>query len=1157
MKSKKAASLAVLFFSLIILVSSLTLPASAAKSISKAVISVSSSVTYTGKYVKPSVKVKLSGKTLSTKYYTVSYKNNKNIGTATVTVTGKNGYSGKVSKKFKIVPAKVSNVKATPTSSSVKLSWNKVAGATHYQVYMYSNGSWVRKATTKSLSAEIKSLSGGTTYSFRVRAYKKVGSTYYIGSFCSTVKATTKLASPASFKATPAENSVTLTWAKVSKANYYQVWMHDGEGWSAVNTSKTKYTFSNLESGKTYTFRVRAYIKSGSSRTYGEYSSKLKSTTLISPVTSLKTSEITETACTISWKAAKGADSYEVKITDENGDETKKYTTTSTSYSFTGLHTSFGYKVTVRAYQKASKAYSDYAVLYFATSPQKLKDISVSGIGETSATVTWGEQSAVDGYVVYLLTLDKDGNVISRDKLSATYNNTYKTDTLEGTSKYQFRLYAYRKYNSKNYYSTPADSEVFTTLPSKVKSLKAIAGKDTITLSWDLQTGADGYVVYDSDKKEIKSLTPDKNLYTIYSLEEGKSYTFYVRSYINESGGTKNYSDYAAITATAGGPKVTGITFTKKTTSMTAGSTFATAIKIEPEDAANKKVTYTSAYPQYATIDANGIITAVKDGVTKITVTTEDGHFEDSFTLRVEKIKSTAISVPSSYEAYVGESVTIKPTFTPSNASDKTFTIKGSDYTYEYKGFLGSTKKDTCSFSDYFFIDNTMGRLVAKKATIEPETGDAFSFTVTVTANDSGAKDTFKISAAKRTIAISYSGDDNPWYYGNTVKLTATVDSNAGFTVDKLIWTSSNTSVAKVSSNGTVSCVGTGEVAIKATSPDGKQSHSMTVYVREIIELQRSYFESCSVGQSYQLQARTMPSGSASGIIYLSSDPSVAEVSSSGKVTIKKNGYAYVYISTGQTDTVTAVLTTGKCTLPSGNKMQLLSVMEASANKIKTAMPALYTSSLPTFSNVTIVKEGNFKTEDLVDIFESFASSQTRYIQAVNFTNYPNSTDYSNAQKSYLTSVPVSGQNFTIIPGLEESDIKDIQVIDSDSYTYDIKLTLKDEYMAAPPTKPLETAHGKIFDVLESKYMTMIQEGLTSGSSVSTTLDYSAFTQNYNNSSLTISYNKVTGEITNMKYDMNVHIEVVDLKIAMSLITAIDSTVRFDVNNVVNIEVRY
>ena len=110
--------------------------------------------------------------------------------------------------------------------------------------------------------------------------------------------------------------------------------------------------------------------------------------------------------------------------------------------------------------------------------------------------------------------------------------------------------------------------------------------------------------------------------------------------------------------------------------------------------------------------------------------------------------------------------------------------------------------------------------------------------------------------------------------------------------------------------------------------------------------------------------------------------------------------------------------------------------------------------------------------------------------------------------------------------------------------------------MAEPPKKLSSTAHGKVFDILASEYMEIIQKGFEN-SSVGSSLDYSAFKQTYNNSSLTISYDKVTGKITNMKYDMNVSVEIVDLKLTMTFINAIDSTVTFDVNNLVNYEVKY
>lgn len=79
-------------------------PGATPQQITNAVITLSqTSYSYDGSAKKPSVKsVKLGNVTLKTDDYTVSYQNNKNIGTATVTVTGRGNYAGTAKKTFTI-----------------------------------------------------------------------------------------------------------------------------------------------------------------------------------------------------------------------------------------------------------------------------------------------------------------------------------------------------------------------------------------------------------------------------------------------------------------------------------------------------------------------------------------------------------------------------------------------------------------------------------------------------------------------------------------------------------------------------------------------------------------------------------------------------------------------------------------------------------------------------------------------------------------------------------------------------------------------------------------------------------------------------------------------------------------------------------------------
>ena len=128
-------------------------------------------------------------------------------------------------------------------------------------------------------------------------------------------------------------------------------------------------------------------------------------------------------------------------------------------------------------------------------------------------------------------------------------------------------------------------------------------------------------------------------------------------------------------------------------------------------------------------------------------------------------VLTTSISVPSMITIYQNEFTAINPTFKPDNVTDKSFTIKGSDYTYSYKvfilgGMLGTTTKtETCKFSDYVYIadDNS---LMGIKPTVEPRTDKEFYFEVTITATDgSGATATTLVKVRPyRHEQVSFSG---------------------------------------------------------------------------------------------------------------------------------------------------------------------------------------------------------------------------------------------------------------------------------------------------------------------------------------------------------------------------------------------------------------
>lgn len=169
---------------------------------------------------------------------------------------------------------------STRNTTSLKLSWSKVSGVSGYQLQRKSGDSYKTLVNTTSTSYTAKKLKAGTTYSFRVRAYKTIdGKKYY--SAWKTLKTPTKPSRP-SIK-TPSTNKkhqIIAKWSKVTNCSGYQVQYSKKKSFSSViatrtvsGSSKTSYTGKNFTKGKTYYVRVRSYKAVDGKKYYSSWSS--------------------------------------------------------------------------------------------------------------------------------------------------------------------------------------------------------------------------------------------------------------------------------------------------------------------------------------------------------------------------------------------------------------------------------------------------------------------------------------------------------------------------------------------------------------------------------------------------------------------------------------------------------------------------------------------------------------------------------------------------------------------------------------------------------------------------------------------------------------------------------------------------------------------
>lgn len=132
--------------------------------------------------------VKLSGKTLKNGTdYKISYKNNKNIGKATLTITGKGNYKGTITRTFKIDPVKIAIKKFKKSGNSFRVYYYAPAGGVKYQVaYKQKNNKTWKYVKTSKTNVVARYLKKNMKYYVKVRAYKVVNGQTYYGAWSNT-----------------------------------------------------------------------------------------------------------------------------------------------------------------------------------------------------------------------------------------------------------------------------------------------------------------------------------------------------------------------------------------------------------------------------------------------------------------------------------------------------------------------------------------------------------------------------------------------------------------------------------------------------------------------------------------------------------------------------------------------------------------------------------------------------------------------------------------------------------------------------------------------------------------------------------------------------------------------------------------------------------
>ena len=173
------------------------------------------------------------------------------------------------------------------SSTAITLTWNKGTTASGYVIERYDGSKWVHVARINSASTTsytVRSLKAGTSYQFKIRAFKSYSDKNQYGTWSTPLKANTNPYGVGGFNVKSTnKTSVTLGWNKGTSASGYVIERYDGSKWVHVarinKASTTSYTVRSLKAGTKYQFRIRAFKSYPEKNQYGTWSKTLTATT--------------------------------------------------------------------------------------------------------------------------------------------------------------------------------------------------------------------------------------------------------------------------------------------------------------------------------------------------------------------------------------------------------------------------------------------------------------------------------------------------------------------------------------------------------------------------------------------------------------------------------------------------------------------------------------------------------------------------------------------------------------------------------------------------------------------------------------------------------------------------------------------------------------
>ena len=430
------------------------------------------------------------------------------------------------------------SVTATPAVQSLVVSWSAAANADGYKVQWKSGSqtydSATRQATASGTSYTITGLTAGTEYTVRVIATRTNAPDSAASSEATGTAQHPAPGVPGSVTATPALNSLVVSWAAATNADGYKVqWKSGSQSYAAARqatASGTSHTITGLTAGTAYTVRVIA------TRTNAPDSAPSSEATGTPPAAAGVPGSVTATpavnSLVVSWSAAANADGYKVqwKSGAQAYDATRQATATGTSHTITGLTAGTAY--TVRVIATRTNAPDGAASSEATGTPQQ----AASGVpGSVTATpavqslvVSWATAANANGYKVQWKSGGQSYDTSTRQATTTGTSHTL-TGLTAGTT-YTVRVIATRTNAPDSAASSEATGTAQYPAPGVPGSVTATPALNSLAVSWSAAANASGYKVqwksgsqsYDTSTRQA---TATGTSHTITGLTAGTEYT--------------------------------------------------------------------------------------------------------------------------------------------------------------------------------------------------------------------------------------------------------------------------------------------------------------------------------------------------------------------------------------------------------------------------------------------------------------------------------------------------------------------------------------------------------------------------------------------------------------------------------------------------------